>query len=121
MILGIGTDLCRISRMSRAISNDHFVGKIFSTEEVEYARSKGNPAEHFAAAFAAKEAIAKASGLGLFGVGLSNSWVRRTDSGPVLICRGALLKKFSERGIKKYWLSLTHEGDYALAFVVLES
>ncbi|MDR3254915.1 MAG: holo-ACP synthase [Synergistaceae bacterium] len=121
MILGVGTDLCRISRMERAIANDHFVEKIFSPEEIEYARSKGSPAEHFAAAFAAKEAIAKASGLGLFGIGLSNSMVRRTDSGPLIVCCGSLLEKFDELGIKKYWLSLTHEGDYALAFVVLES
>jgi holo-[acyl-carrier protein] synthase len=107
--------------MRRAIENKYFVGKLFSPEEIDYACSKGNPAEHFAAAFAAKEAIAKASGLGLFGLGLANSMVRRTDSGPVIICTGSLVKKFEERGIRKYWLSLTHEGDFALAFVVLES
>ena len=121
MIFGVGADLCRISRMRKAISNEHFVEKIFSAEEIEYARSRGDPAEHFAAAFAAKEAVAKASGLGLFGMGLANSRVTRTDSGPVIICSGSLLEKFNERGVRKYWLSLTHEGDYALAFVVLES
>jgi holo-[acyl-carrier protein] synthase len=107
--------------MRRAIANERFVEKIFLPEEVEYACSKGNPAEHFASSFAAKEAVAKASGLGLFGMGLANSLVRRTDSGPVLICLGSLLDRFEERGIKTYWLTLTHEGDYALAFVVLES
>jgi holo-[acyl-carrier protein] synthase len=120
MILGVGADLCRISRIRRAIENERFVEKVFSREETEYALLKGNPAEHFASAFAAKEAIAKASGLGLFGIGLANSEVRRTDSGPVIICKGSLLEKFEQRGVRRYWLSLTHEGDYALV-VVLES
>jgi holo-[acyl-carrier protein] synthase len=121
MILGVGTDLCRISRMRRAIGNELFVAKIFSREEIEYARSKGNPAEHFAAAFAAKEALAKASGLGLFGIGLANSLVRRTEAGPVIVCKGELEKKLDGLGVEKCWLSLTHEGDFALAFVILES
>ncbi|MDR1514975.1 MAG: 4'-phosphopantetheinyl transferase superfamily protein [Synergistaceae bacterium] len=121
MILGVGTDLCRISRMRKASASEYFVRKIFSPEEIEYARSKGNPAEHFAAAFAAKEALAKASGLGIFGIGLSGSMVRRTEAGPVIIYGGALMKKFEALGVKKCWLSLTHEGDLALAFVVIES
>ncbi|MDR1019409.1 MAG: 4'-phosphopantetheinyl transferase superfamily protein [Synergistaceae bacterium] len=121
MILGIGTDLCAVSRMRRACANEHFVRKVFLPEEAEYARLKGNPAEHFAAAFAAKEALAKASGLGLFGIGLSCVMVRRTESGPAIICTGTLLEKLEALGMKKCWLSLTHEGGFALAFVVMES
>jgi holo-[acyl-carrier protein] synthase len=121
MILGVGADLCRISRMRKVCANEHFVQKIFSQEEIEYARSRGNPAEHFAAAFAAKEALAKASGLGLFGVGLSGSMVKRTKTGPVIIYGRSLEEKFEALGVKKCWLSLTHEGDFALAFVVIES
>jgi holo-[acyl-carrier protein] synthase len=121
MILGVGTDLCRISRMRKACGNGHFVRKIFSPEEIDYATSKGNGAEHFAAAFAAKEALAKASGLGIFGIGLSGSMVRRTERGPVMIYDGALKEKLEALGVRKCWLSLTHEGDFALAFVVIES
>ncbi|MDR0649291.1 MAG: holo-ACP synthase [Synergistaceae bacterium] len=121
MILGIGTDICSVSRMKRACASEHFVRSVFSPEETEYARSKGNPAQHFASAFAAKEALAKASGLGIFGIGLSCVTVRRTESGPVIICSDTLQEKLEARGVKKCWLSLAHDGGFALAFVVMES
>jgi holo-[acyl-carrier protein] synthase len=107
--------------MKRAILCERFVTRLFSAEEIEYARSRGLPERHFASAFAAKEALAKAMGVGLAGMGLSSSWVRRTDTGPVIMLTDALHKKFEERRVRKSWLSLTHEGDYAMAFVVLES
>jgi holo-[acyl-carrier protein] synthase len=121
MILGVGTDLCSVSRMEKACRSEHFVRKIFLPEEIEYARSKGNASEHFAASFAAKEALAKASGLGIFGIGLSGSMVRRTERGPVMIYGGALKEKLDSLGVRRCWLSLTHEGGFALAFVVMES
>ncbi|MDR3075697.1 MAG: holo-ACP synthase [Synergistaceae bacterium] len=121
MITGIGTDICMISRMKRAAANDYFVRRVFSDEEIEYAMSHGEPARHFASAFAAKEALAKASGLGMFGIGLADAWVRRTEHGPVMMMSGGTESKLREAGAGKCWLSLSHEGDYALAFVVLEA
>jgi holo-[acyl-carrier protein] synthase len=107
--------------MKRAVENDHFVRKIFAAEEIEYAMSQGEPARHFAAAFAAREALAKATGLGMFGMGLSAAWVRRTDRGPIFMLSGEASRKLKSQGADKCWLTLTHEGDFALAFVVLES
>lgn len=121
MIRGVGVDLCLVSRVERAIESDYFVRRIFSPEEIDYARGQGRPARHFASAFAAKEALAKATGMGLFGVGLAESHVERTEQGPVLVWSENLRAKLQARGIEKCWLSLSHEGDYALAFVVLES
>ncbi len=121
MIVGIGTDLCRIDRMERSIANEHFVTRLFSAEEIAYASRQGRPAVHYASAYAAKEALAKASGLGMFGMGLDAAWVERTETGPKMRCNDELWEKLGDRGVKKIWLSLTHEGDYALAFLVLES
>ena len=121
MIMGVGTDLCSVSRMRRAINDVHFLKKVFTDEEIEYASSKADPAKHYASAFAAREALAKASGLGLMGLGLKSAHIRRTPNGPVIVCCEALLKEFNIRGIRNFWLSLSHEGDYALAFVILES
>ncbi len=121
MIMGIGTDLCSVSRMKRAIENMHFINRVFSEEEIEYASSKANPARHYASAFAAKEALAKASGLGLMTLGLKNSHVRRTPGGPVIVCSESLLREFNSRGVRNFWLSLSHDGDFALAVVILES
>lgn len=121
MILGIGTDLCKISRVRKAIQSDHFVKKVFSQEEIDYAVSQGDPARHFASAYAAKEALAKASGLGMFALGLDASWIRRTENGPAIICKPHLAETFAQRGIRNFWVSLSHEDDFALAVVVLES
>jgi holo-[acyl-carrier protein] synthase len=103
--------------MKRAVKNEYFVRRVFSDEEIDYAISRIEPSLHFASSFAAKEALAKATGLGIFRAGLAGSWVRRTESGPVMIIDGALLEKLGE---VRCWLSLSHEGDYALALVVLE-
>ncbi|MDR1965849.1 MAG: holo-ACP synthase [Synergistaceae bacterium] len=121
MIAGIGTDMCQVSRMRKAALSEYFLKRVFSEEEIGYARSKCEPERHFASAFAAKEALAKASGLGMFGIGLAGSWVRRTENGPVMMFSDELLSRLRELGAGRCWLSLTHEGDYALAFVVLES
>lgn len=121
MILGIGVDLCRIARMKDAITSEYFVKRIFAPEEIEYARSQKDPAVHFAGSYAAKEAFGKALGLGVMKMGLRSSWIRRTDHGPVIFCDEGLSEKLEERGVHNLWISLSHEGEYAVAFVVLES
>lgn len=121
MILGIGADLCGISRMRNAVRSARFVEKIFAPEEIAYAMAQGDPARHFASAFAAKEALAKASGWGMFGAGLRSSWVRRTPTGPVFEFDESFAGRLRERGIARCLLTIAHDGDFALAFVVLEA
>lgn len=94
---------------------------MFSKEEIEYAESKANPAMHYAAAFAAKEAVAKATGWGIAGIGLNSLFVRRTDSAPELVFNADLNKKLKKIKIKKALLSISHEGNMAVAMVVLEN
>ncbi|KAF0153388.1 MAG: holo-acyl-carrier protein synthase [Ignavibacteria bacterium] len=62
MILGIGIDIIEIDRIKRSIDQygDNFLKKIYTRTEIEYAKSKSNKYQHFAARFAAKEAIYKA-------------------------------------------------------------
>ncbi len=65
MIRGIGIDLCDIERMKKAVAREGFVKRLFSEGEIAYAKDKADAASHYAAAFAAKEALAKAGGWGL--------------------------------------------------------
>lgn len=62
MVLGIGIDIIEIERIKKSIDDygDHFLNKIFTKTEIDYALSKSNKYQHFAARFAAKEAIYKA-------------------------------------------------------------
>ena len=73
MIRGIGIDVCDISRMRKAVSREGFCKRVFSEEEITYAESNADPAAHYAAAFAAREALSKATGWGIAGLGI-NSW-----------------------------------------------
>ena len=66
MILGIGTDLCDIRRMERALERfgERFTKRIYADSEKVKADKRPNPAASYALGFAAKEACAKALGTG---------------------------------------------------------
>ena len=64
MTLGCGIDIIEIDRIKKAIERwgEHFLKHIFNEEEISYAEKFKNPAPHYAARFAAKEAVYKAIG-----------------------------------------------------------
>ena len=66
MVFGIGIDIIEIERIKKSIEkyDDLFLNKIFTQTELDYCLSKQNKYQHFAARFAAKEAIAKAIATG---------------------------------------------------------
>jgi holo-[acyl-carrier protein] synthase len=123
MILGLGVDLCSIPRMEKATRSSHFVKRLFRPAEIAYADGKGKGrAASFAAAFAAREAFAKASGVSLFTLTLSSRFcLERTGGGaPRLVVPPDLDAGFAA-GEKRAWVSLSHDGDYAVAVVAIEA
>jgi holo-[acyl-carrier protein] synthase len=63
--LRIGVDLIEIDRIRRALARDGFRERCFTEAERTYCDSRPNPAQHYAARFAAKEAVGKALGCGV--------------------------------------------------------
>jgi len=61
----IGVDLIEIGRIERALRRTGFRERVFTDAEREYCDSRPNPAQHYAARFAGKEAIGKALGCGV--------------------------------------------------------
>src|SRR3954451_9126696 len=62
----VGIDLIEISRVARALErHPRFVERVFTPTERDYCLSRANPAQHFAARFAGKEAVGKALGFGV--------------------------------------------------------
>ena len=122
-IIGIGTDLCAVSRMERAIQKQHFYERVFFEGERAYLEAKENArAQSAAAMFAAKEAVAKALGTG-FIRGVMPWTIEVTHDGagkPGIILHGDAKKRLEEIGGARVHLSLSHEGDTAMAFVVVE-
>lgn len=120
LILGIGVDLCKISRMQRMVENEYFISRIFHPAEVAYASSKAYPEQHYASSFASREAFAKASGLPFLKIVLQGVWVDRTVNGPVLQISERLVGSLpANKGLKTH-LTISHEGEYVIAFVILE-
>jgi len=122
-ISGIGVDLVSIPRMRAMIDRwqDRFLQRVFTEGEIAYCRRRSDPAPHFAARFAAKEAGFKALGTGWrLGVRWRELEVRRErDEAPTLILSGRSREIGLFRGGSRMLLSLTHEGDYALAQAIL--
>ena len=126
MIVGIGLDLCEIERMARAIEREHFVDRVFTAKEAE--RVRGVPtaraAEIAAGLFAAKEAVSKALGTGLAGIGMADIEITPDPAGrPTCV----LLNKAQERARRlsggapfRVWVSITHEKGMAAATAIIE-
>jgi len=123
MIIGIGTDIIAVARIGRLIErNPRFVEKVYSASEQEYCQSKANPAQSYAARFAAKEAFMKALGTGWDeGICWAEIEVINNDKGkPEIVLRGATLRYFAARKLDRIHLSLSHEKEYAIATVIVE-
>ncbi len=109
MIVGIGVDMVKLSRLP--LERIHFIERVLTPGEQALFYSKKTEQakrEFLGGRFAAKEAYAKAKHLGLAKIGLQNIEILNYASGePYLNDPHA-------------HLSITHEKDYAIAFVVLE-
>lgn len=124
-VIGIGVDIVENARIEHSLERfgERFLHRIFTAGEIEYCQSMKYPARHFAARFAAKEALSKAFGTGIGGaMGWKDVEVRRKPSGePFLVFTGGAEKLGDERSLTRAWLSLSHTDNHAAATVVLET
>jgi holo-[acyl-carrier protein] synthase len=125
MISGIGTDIVAIERFQRFVdqNNTALLQRIFTEQERAACSARKNSAACFAARFAAKEAFLKALGTGLReGLSWQDMEVVNDELGkPELILAGKASALFKERKLSGLYLSLSHDGGYAIAYVVLEA
>jgi holo-[acyl-carrier protein] synthase len=125
VILGLGVDIVEIDRMRHMLEaqSDRLIQRIFTESEAAYALAHVEPALHFAARVAAKEATYKAlSGNHLArAVGWREIEVRlRDDGAPYLAFHGRAMERAEELGVVRTLVSLTHSKAAAVAVVVLE-
>ncbi|HEX9082544.1 MAG TPA: holo-ACP synthase [Holophagaceae bacterium] len=121
MILGIGTDLCPPSRWRHLVERfgaEKCAHRILHAEEAAYllGGNRDRLAERLAGRWALREAFGKALGVGLEGW----SWKDLRYRNGKAHAEGALADLTARRGIRTIHASVSHDGDLALAFVVLE-
>ena len=99
-----------------------FLNRYFDPAEQTYILARGVFAsDSMAGHFAAKEAFVKALGSGFHGIKPEDVAVRHHDSGAPYYELNAGAEKAAEKeGISRMFLSISHEGGFALAFCVLE-
>ena len=122
MAASIGVDMLEIARMERVIKRrPSFLKRVFTDEERAYCNSCARPAEHYAARFAAREAVLKALGTGFAeGIGFKDVSVTNDEWGkPIAVLSGRAAEVAAERGVQEVALSLSHTRDVAVANAVL--
>ena len=115
----VGVDLIEIARIRAALARyAGFRSRCFTDAEREYCDSRPNPAQHYAARFAAKEAVGKALG---FGVAGRFAWLEIEIVGrpkPTVALFGRLEERARRLGVERIELSMTHSKELAAAVAV---
>jgi holo-[acyl-carrier protein] synthase len=124
MIYGTGIDIVDISRFERFVRENNLplFQRLFTSREMDYCAAKKRSAQHYALRFAAKEAFLKALGTGLRdGLSWKEMEVVHDRLGkPELFLSGVAGELFAKIGLTSSFLSLSHDGNMAVAMVVLE-
>lgn len=128
MIIGLGTDLCEVERIAGALERqgDRFRNRICSVREQALAAARADKTLFYAGRFAAKEACAKALGTGI------TERVRWRHIEVLAGLKGEPILHLSEGALRRArrlagghevraHVSITHDGPFAMAFVVLEA
>ena len=123
MTLVHGIDLVNVSRIESMLAEhgDRFLDRVYTDVERRDAEAGGDRrAEHYAARFAAKEAVFKALGTGWGeGVGWRDIGVERLPGGrPIVRVEGQAASVARSKGITQWAISLTHTDAHAMASVV---
>jgi holo-[acyl-carrier protein] synthase len=123
VIFGIGTDIIEVERIEQQIHKESGLKqRLFTPQEISYCDSKKNPAQYFAARFAAKEAFMKALGTG-WRDGLAFGEIEIVNDAlgkPQLVLHGKAAEMIAGRGVTRTMVSLSHVKQTAMAIVILE-
>jgi len=119
VIVGVGVDVVEIDRFAAALARrPRLAERCFTEAEARYCLAKPFPPQHFAARFAAKEAVGKALGRGM------TRWreveVVRGRGAPTVALHAHYAEWAARRGVDRVHLTLTHSRGLAVAVAVAE-
>jgi len=123
LIAGIGLDVIEVERVQEKIEKEQgFRELVFGAEEIAYCEPKTHKYEHYAARFAAKEALFKALGTGwTSGTAYNEILILGDDTGkPEIHLTGKTANTLNTIDISKIKISISHLKNIAAAVVVIE-
>jgi holo-[acyl-carrier protein] synthase len=121
MVLGLGIDIIEIARVKKSIENygDNFLNKVFTIEEIRYCNSKFNKYQHYAARFAAKEAVYKALASGWQeGLRWKDIEIQNDNSGMPSIKPSGKLKMFLSENTQLR-ISISHSDNFVTSVAII--
>jgi holo-[acyl-carrier protein] synthase len=118
--VGVGVDVVEIDRFAESLRRrPRLAERCFTDAEQAYCSRKPFPPQHYAARFAAKEAVGKALGIGM------TRWreveVVRGRGAPTIALHGKYAERARDLGVAVVHVSLTHGRDTAMAFAIAEA
>ncbi|GIK60934.1 MAG: holo-ACP synthase [Ignavibacteriota bacterium] len=121
MVLGLGIDIIEIDRIRQSIENygERFLNKVFTPEEIRYCNSKFNKFQHYAARFAAKEAVYKALTSGWkSGLRWKDIEIQNDSAGMPSINTSGKLKSFLSEDAQLR-ISISHSESYVTSVAII--
>ena len=124
-ILGIGVDLVENIRIHKSLKNVSFIKRIFSSSEILLAKNITNKKSYYSKRFAAKEAFSKAIGTGFRGnLNFKDIAITNDKLGKPSFVVTDKIKKIIKKQFKTssfdFFLSISDEKKYSIAYVILQ-
>lgn len=116
--MNIGTDIVDIKRFEKLKTDRLFMEKIFLSSELEYIKSRNNNTATIAGIYAAKEALLKAFKMGINNYPLKDIEIMHDSNNAPYIVLHNDIKQSNEKEID---VSISHDGDYAIAIVIVSN
>lgn len=113
-----GVDLVDLGHLAQLVEHggERFLHRVFTAQELAHCKQS---LEKLATRIAAKEAVSKALGTGIRGVGWLDIEVQSNEFGKPEVClHGEAKHRAQQMNIQSWSLSLSHEGSYAIAFTI---
>ena len=124
-IVGTGVDIVENSRIKKSILNNLFLNRVFTREEILVSKKMKNKSSYFAKRFAAKEAFVKSLGIGFRNwfnfkdISVVNDKLGKPSFFITNKIKNMIKKKFKVNNFK-FFLSISDEKKYSIAFVIFQ-
>ena len=124
-VIGTGVDIVKNSRMKKSIMNNSFLNRVFTNKEILISKKIKNKTSYFAKRFAAKEALVKSLGTGFRdGLNFKDISIINNKLGKPSFFINKKIKKLIKKRFKinsfNFFLSISDEKKYSIAFVVFQ-
>ena len=124
-IIGTGVDIVENSRIKKSIANNSFLNRVFTNNEILISKKIKNKTSYFAKRFAAKEAFVKSLGTGFrYVLNLKDISIINDKLGKPSFFINKKIKNLIKKRFKinsfNFFLSISDEKKYSIAFVVFQ-